>query len=126
MLSLVSLRIDDDNEHHGDLAGANVKAEGAVTQVMEATPTAAGSITIDGEHGIVTFAIPIGFGATGVMVGDDVEAWGTAAVAPALPTLVRLEGRDDDEDHSGHGHDGGSDDNSGHGGHGSGNSGDDD
>ena len=126
VLSLVSLRIDDD-EQHGDVAGANVKAEGQVTAIVEATPMVAGSITIDGEHGIVTFAIPVGFGATGVMVGDEVEALGTAAVAPALPTLVRLEARDGSEDHSGPGHDGGgSDDNSGHGGHGSGSSGDDD
>ena len=53
-----------------------------------------GSITIDGEHGVVTFVIPAGFGATGVMVGDEVEAKGTASTTPgAKPTLVRIEGR---------------------------------
>ena len=41
-----------------------------------------GSITIDGEHGVVTFVIPAGFGATGVMVGDEVEAKGTASTTP--------------------------------------------
>jgi hypothetical protein len=57
----------------------------------------------------VTFIIPAGFGATGVIVGDEVEARGTpAATAGGQPTLTRL------------GPGGGDDDGGGDGGHGSG------
>ena len=127
VLNLVSLRIDDgQGSEHGGQMGANVKAEGQVTAVVEATTTP-GSITIDGEHGTVTFAIPVGFGATGAMVGDEVEAWGTAGANPTdPPTLVRLEGSGGGGDHNGQGQDGNSGGNSGNGGHDSGNSGADD
>jgi uncharacterized membrane protein YgcG len=124
VLNLVSLRIDDGQGggEHGHQLGANVKAEGRVTAVVEAGAMP-GSITIDGEHGTVMFAIPVGFGTTGAMVGDEVEAWGTAGATPAdPPTLVRLEGSGGGGDHSGQGQDG----NSGHGGNDSGNSGADD
>ena len=115
ILTLVSLRLDD-GQHgdHGDQNGAMVKAEGSVTALTEATGVAAGSITIDGEHGTVMFTIPAGFGATGLMVGDDAEAWGTPGVLPTDPaTLVRLEGSNGGDGQSGHGHDGGGGDNSG-------------
>jgi hypothetical protein len=95
VLTLVSLRVDDNND--GPAHGTFVKAEGQVTAVTEAGPTggAAGSITIAGEQGDVTFVIPAGFGATGVAVGDEVEAKGTAAAtAGGQPTLVRLEAKD--------------------------------
>jgi hypothetical protein len=107
VLTLVSLRLD--NGHHGDSnLGTNVKAEGSVKMVTDATATLPGSITIDDEDGPVTFIIPVGFGLTGVTVGDEVEAWGTAgATAADMPTLVRLESSDNgDGDH----HDGGHND----------------
>jgi hypothetical protein len=67
----------------------------------------------------VTFVIPAGFGPTGVMVGDQVEARGTAGATPTdQPTLVRLESSGGDNNQG----DGGSD----NGGGGSGNSGSDD
>jgi hypothetical protein len=75
---------DNHNDHeHGDF----VKAEGTVTAVMEAGAMggADGSITIDGEHGGVMFVIPACFGATGAMVGDEVEAKGTAATTCETP-----------------------------------------
>lgn len=125
VLTLVSIRVDDDGHgEHGDLSGATVKGEGVVTQIIEATATP-GAITIDDEHGTITFVIPVGFGPTGVLAGDEIEAWGTAGANPGdPPTLVRLESSGGDDDHSGSGH--GGDDSSGHGGHGSGTSGDDD
>lgn len=118
VLTLVALHVEDangDQEHHGD----RVKAEGQVTAVTEAGAAGgdAGSITIQGEHGTVTFIIPAGFGATGVIVGDEVEAQGTpAATADGQPTLTRLEGKDDNSGPGG----GGDDDGGGDGGHGSG------
>jgi hypothetical protein len=82
---------------------------------------AGGSITIDGEHGVVTFVIPAGFGATGVKPGDDVEAKGTASATPGgNPTLVRLEGGNNDDNS---GNSGGDD--SGQGGHSGSGGGDD-
>ena len=126
MLTLVSIRVDDD-EHgeHGDLSGATVKGEGVVTQVIEATSDTRGDHDRR-EDGTITFVIPVGFGPTGVMAGDEIEAWGTAgAKLGDPPTVVRLESSGGDDDHSGPGH-GGDDDSSGHGGHGSGTSGDDD
>jgi hypothetical protein len=117
VLTLVSLRLDNngnnDDQHEGDF----VKAEGKVTAVTEAGPVGfdPGSITIDGEHGLVTFVIPAGFGPTGVVVGDEVEAKGTAAAtADGQPTLTRLESKHDtnsgsgsgDDDESGGGHSG--------------------
>jgi hypothetical protein len=122
VLTLVSLRLDDG--HHGDNLGTNVKAEGSVTKVTEATAVLPGSITIDDEDGPVTFIIPVGFGTTGVAFGDEVEAWGTAgATATDMPTLVRLESSDNgDGDH----HDGGHHDGGSGGSDGSGGSGDDD
>jgi hypothetical protein len=109
VLTLVSLRIDDNgqnnDEHHGDF----VKAEGKVMAVTEAGALP-GSITIDDEHGLVTFIIPVGFGPTGVVTGDEVEAKGTPGpAAGGQPTLVRLEskhdnggsGGDDDEGNNG-------------------------
>jgi uncharacterized membrane protein YgcG len=102
VLTLVSLRVegnqngdDNDGEHHH---GNFVKAEGIVTAVTEAGAVGfePGSITINGEHGMVTFVIPAGFGPTGVVVGDEVEAKGTAAATPdGQPTLTRLEGKGD-------------------------------
>jgi hypothetical protein len=124
VLTLVSLHIEDnhnDEHEHGNF----VKAEGTVTSVMEAGAMggADGSITIDGEHGVVTFVIPAGFGATGAMVGDEVEAKGTASATPgANPTLVRIEGRHDNsgpgnnehnDDHHNGDESGGGHDNSG-------------
>jgi hypothetical protein len=131
VLTLVSVHVEDNhNDHeHGDF----VKAEGTVTAVMEAGAMggADGSITIDGEHGVVTFVIPAGFGATGAMVGDEVEAKGTAATTPgANPTLVRIEGRHDNSgsgnnEHNDH-HNNGDEDESGGGNSGPGSGGDDD
>jgi hypothetical protein len=124
VLTLVRLHIEGENgqgEHeHGDF----VKADGKVMSVTEAGAVgfAPGSITIAGEHGTVTFVIPAGFGATGVKVGDDVEAKGTApTTSSGQPTLVRLESNNDDNndngasggdngDESGGGHSGGGDD----------------
>jgi hypothetical protein len=102
VLTLVSLHVE--NDHLNGDNGGGVKAEGRVTAITEAGPTggAAGSITIAGEHGTVTFVIPAGFGATGAIVGDRVEARGTAATtAGGPPTLVRLEGsnRGSSDDH---------------------------
>ena len=98
VLTLVSLQVDDgmagDHHGHGDHADSRVKAEGQVTAITEAGAAggAAGSITVNGEHGAVTFVIPAGFGATGVVVGDTVEAKGTPGATSAdPPTLVRLE-----------------------------------
>jgi hypothetical protein len=112
ILTLVSLRVEGE---HGDHHGSFVKAEGQVTALTEAGDVggAAGSITIAGEHGDVTFTIPAGFGATGAIVGDMVEAKGTAgATATDPPTLVRLEGA------GGHGDQGGDDNSEGDGGSG--------
>lgn len=102
VLTLVSLHVEN-GEHGGN--HDSVKAEGQVTAVTEAgtadsgTP---GSITIAGEHGSVTFIIPAGFGATGVAVGDQVEAKGTPATTDGgQPTLVRLEAAGDGQDGSG-------------------------
>jgi hypothetical protein len=127
ILTLVSLHLDNGNHHeHGDF----VKAEGKVMAVTEAGPMggAGGSITIDGEHGVVTFVIPAGFGATGVMPGDDVEAKGTASATPGgNPTLVRLEGGNNNDEvgnsDDNSGNSGGDD--SGHGGHSGSGGGDD-
>jgi hypothetical protein len=99
ILTLVSLKVEDNHNNgqqneHGDF----VKAEGTVTLLTEAGAMGGldGSITIDGEHGVVTFVIPAGFGATGVMVGNEVEAKGTASTTSGgQPTLVRIEGRGD-------------------------------
>ena len=128
VLTLVSLNADNGqmggqhgDHHHGD-NGSFVKAEGQVTNVVEAGDAggAPGSITVAGEHGDVTFIIPAGFGATGVAVGDQVEAKGTAGATPTdQPTLVRLETSGDNSQGDGQG-DGGS------GNSGSGNSGSDD
>jgi len=96
VLTLVSLHVEDNqgDEHHGDF----VKAEGKVTAVTEAGALP-GSITIDGEHGVVIFVIPVGFGPTGVALGDEVEAKGTPAATPGgQPTLVRLESSHDSGD----------------------------
>jgi uncharacterized membrane protein YgcG len=101
VLTLVSLHVEDRNGQVGAPPTPFVHGEGVVTALTEAGPTGgtAGSITIAGEHGLVTFAIPAGFGATGAAIGDRVEAKGTAsATAGALPTLVRLE-----RSHGGHG-----------------------
>lgn len=124
ILTLVSLHLDNNGNHHEH--GDFVKAEGKVMAVTEAGPMggAAGAITIDGEHGMVTFVIPAGFGATGVMPGDDVEAKGTPSATPGgNPTLVRLEGGNNG-DEVGNNDDNGGDD-SGHGGHSGSGGGDD-
>jgi uncharacterized membrane protein YgcG len=114
VLTLVSLHLE--NGHHGDEHGSFVKAEGQVTDVVEAGDTTPGSITIADEHGDVTFVIPAGFGPTGIVMGDQVEAKGTAgATATDQPTLVRLESSGDDNSGSG--------DNSDDGGHSSGDGG---
>ena len=115
VLTLVSLQVEDGmhggSGGHGDHAD-HVKAEGQVTAITEAGDAggAPGSITINGEHGAVTFVIPAGFGATGAVVGDTVEAKGTPGATPTdPPTLVRLEvsgGSDNSQgDNSGGGHD---------------------
>jgi hypothetical protein len=132
VLTLVSIHVEDNHNGQQHEHGDFVKAEGTVTALTEAGALggADGSITIDGEHGVVTFVIPAGFGATGVMVGDEVEAKGTASTTPgANPTLVRIEGRDDNSgsgnnEHSDH-HNNGDDNQSGGGNSGPG-SGDDD
>jgi hypothetical protein len=112
-LTLVSLHVEDnqnnEEHHHGD----EVKAEGTVVSVTEAAGVGfdPGSITIQDEHGLVTFVIPAGFGPTGVMAGDKVEARGTAAATPdGQPTLTRLESK---SDNSGPGNGGDDDDNGG-------------
>lgn len=92
VLTLLSLRVDAGEGGGGN--AACVKAEGSVAAVTEAGMAggAPGSITIHGEHGDVTFTIPAGFGPLGVVVGDQVEAKGTAGPTPSdNPTLVRLE-----------------------------------
>jgi hypothetical protein len=120
VLTLVSLRVDN-GEHgsqNGGQHGSCVKAEGQVTAVQEAGDTggANGSITIDGEHGSVTFVIPAGFGATGVVVGDQVEAKGTAGATPTdQPTLTRLESQGGDQGDSGDGGSGNGGDSNGSG-----------
>jgi hypothetical protein len=94
VLTLVSLRVE--NGQSGDHHDGFVKAEGKVTDVKDAVGSATGSITIEDEHGSVTFVIPAGFGPTGVVVGDEVEAKGTASTtAGSPPTLTRLEGGHD-------------------------------
>jgi uncharacterized membrane protein YgcG len=123
VLTLVSLHVEDAAQA-GAPATTFVRAEGAVTAITEAGPAGgvAGSITIADEHGPVTFAIPAGFGPTGVAVGDQVEAKGTAsATAGALPTLVRLESSDNGQG-SGDDDQGGGGGNRGHGSFGSGGS----
>jgi hypothetical protein len=121
-LTLVSLHVEN-NQNHEHHHGDRVKAEGKVTAVTEAGPLGfePGSITIEDEHGTVTFVIPAGFGATGVVVGDEVEARGTpAATLDGQPILTRLESKgDDDNSGSGNGGGDGSDD-GGSSGHGSG------
>jgi hypothetical protein len=118
LLTLVSLRVDDGSHgDHGEHGDSRVEAEGQVTAITEAGAAggAAGSITIDDEHGSVTFVIPAGFGPTGVAVGDKVEAKGTAGATSAdPPTLVRLEtSGGDDESQGDDSGDGGSQDKSG-------------
>jgi uncharacterized membrane protein YgcG len=113
VLTLVSLRLDDNgennDEHHGDF----VKAEGKVMAVAEAGALP-GSITIAGEHGLVTFIIPVGFGPTGVVMGDEVEAKGTPGpTATDQPTLVRLESKHDNGDDNGGSGNGGDDEGDG-------------
>ena len=113
VLTLVSLRLDDNgennDEHHGDF----VKAEGKVMAVAEAGALP-GSITIAGEHGLVTFIIPVGFGPTGVVVNDEVEAKGTPGPAATdQPTLVRLESKHDNGDDNGGSGNGGDDEGDG-------------
>jgi hypothetical protein len=104
VLTLAALHVED---HAAPAQGAfDVRAEGAVTALVEPGPAggANGSITIAGEHGIVTFTIPAGTGPTGVSVGDRVEARGSDDGSPgATPILSRLEGT---HDHSGHGRSG--------------------
>jgi hypothetical protein len=103
VLTLVSLHADNGQSGGGD-QGSSVKAEGQVTAVTEAGAAggAAGSITILDEHGPVTFVIPAGFGATGAVVGDKVEAKGTPATTTGgNPTLVRLEVSGGDQGDSG-------------------------
>jgi hypothetical protein len=124
VLTLVSLHVENgqQGDHHGQ-DGSWVKAEGQVANVVEAGDAggAPGSITITGEHGDVTFVIPAGFGPTGVVAGDQVEAKGTAGATPTdQPTLVRLEssGGDNSNNNDNQGDNGG--------GGGSGNSGNDD
>lgn len=114
VLTLVRLHVE--NGEHGDHHGSHVKAEGEVTALVEAGAAggAPGSITIADEDGSVTFVIPAGFGPTGATVGDQVEAKGTAAITPGgQPTLLRLEGADDEHNSSGD-HQGGSDESGGH------------
>jgi uncharacterized membrane protein YgcG len=113
VLTLVSLRLDDNgennDEHHGDF----VKAEGKVMAVTEAGALP-GSITIAGEHGLVTFIIPVGFGPTGVVVNDEVEAKGTPGpTATDQPTLVRLESKHDNGGDNGGSGNGGDDEGDG-------------
>jgi hypothetical protein len=93
VLTLVSLRVEGSGGQNND-NGSFVKAEGKVTAITEAGPLGStpGSITVEGQEGTLTFVIPAGFGATGVAVGDDVEAFGTPGATPAdQPTLVKLE-----------------------------------
>jgi hypothetical protein len=121
ILTLVSLHVESGG--HGDHNGSLVKAEGQVTALTEAGAAggAPGSITIAGEHGDVTFVIPAGFGPSGAMVGDTVEAKGTAAAtATDPPTLVRLEVSGGDNGGNQGDDDGGSGGNSGQGDGGSG------
>jgi hypothetical protein len=118
VLTLVSLRVEN-NENEGH-HGGDVRADGTVLVIIEAGPVGfePGSITIHGEHGDVTFVIPAGFGPSGVMVGDTVEARGTApATLDGQPTLVRLESK---SDNSGAGSGDSGDDDGGSSGHGSG------
>jgi hypothetical protein len=95
LLTLVSLNAQNgDNGQTGGESGSSVKAEGQVTSVTEAGPAggAPGALTVLGEHGSVTFVIPAGFGPTGVVMGDTVDAKGTASTtAGGNPTLVKLE-----------------------------------
>jgi hypothetical protein len=104
VLTLVAIHVED---HAVPARGTvEVRAEGTVTAIVEPGPAggASGSITIAGEHGIVTFSIPAGTGPTGVSIGDRVEARGSDDGSPgATPTLSRLE---DKRDNSGHGHSG--------------------
>ena len=98
VLTLVSLHVEGND--HGQVPGSFVKAEGPVTAITEAGPAggADGSITIADEHGDVTFVIPAGFGPTGVAVGDQVEAKGTASTTQGgQPTLVRLEAQNNQD-----------------------------
>ncbi len=118
ILTLVSLRVEtgDHGDHNG---GSFVKAEGQVTALTEAGDAggAAGSITISGEHGDVTFVIPAGFGPTGAVVGATVEAKGApGATATDPPTLVRLE-VSGDSSQGDQGGDNGSEGDGGSGGH---------
>jgi uncharacterized membrane protein YgcG len=95
LLTLVSLRLDDNGQNNDGEHGDFVKAEGKVMAVTEAGALP-GSITIEDEHGLVTFIIPVGFGPTGVVVNDEVEAKGTPGPAATdQPTLVRLESKQD-------------------------------
>jgi hypothetical protein len=106
VLTLVSLHVENGDTAQGAPSATCVKAEGQVTAVTEAGATggAPGSISILGEHGSVTFVIPAGFGPTNAVVGDQVEARGTASATPGdNPTLVRLEGAGDHHGDSGNG-----------------------
>ena len=68
----------------------------------------------------MTFVIPAGFGATGVMAGDEVEAKGTASTTPgANPTLVRIEGGHDNSGSGNNEHNGNNDSGGGNSGSGS-------
>ena len=101
VLTLVSLRLDDNGQNNDQQHGDFVKAEGKVMAVTEAGALP-GSITIEDEHGLVTFIIPVGFGPTGVVVNDEVEAKGTPGPAATdQPTLVRLESKGGGGDNNG-------------------------
>jgi hypothetical protein len=88
----VSLHVE--NGDNGGDNGSFAKAEGKVTALVEAGAAGGlpGSITIADEHGSITFVIPAGFGPSGAVIGDEVDAKGTASTTPGgQPTLVRLE-----------------------------------
>jgi hypothetical protein len=121
-MTLTSIHLEDDENQNEEHHGGQVRAEGIVTALVEAGTAPdgeAGSITIMGEHGSVTFVIPVGFGPSGVMLNDKVEARGNpATTGDTQPTLTRLETK---SDNSGPGNGGDDDDDGGgHSGHGSG------
>jgi hypothetical protein len=102
VLTLVSLRVE--NGDNGGDNGSFAKAEGQVTALVEAGAAGGlpGSITIADEHGSITFVIPAGFGPSGAVIGDEVDAKGTASTTPGgQPTLVRLEVDGDNGDNNG-------------------------
>jgi hypothetical protein len=97
--TLVVLKVEDQNEEQDE-----VEVDGTVTQVTATSITVQSKDDHDRGSTPVTFAVPAGFNLHGVQRNDRVEARGV--MKNGVLTLTKLELKDDEDDHSGDGHDG--------------------